>query len=188
MLDLAGLAAWLEPGSSLAGDAPPRADLFQQGDLLTAVFAAEGVAPRQAAEYTARLDAWAGELGALPSAPAERAAAALAWLHERALKEYDPRASSLAGVFAEGRYNCLGSTLAFVALARRLDLACWTVERPGHVLARLELEECVIDVETTCAQGVGQQASGASGERRLSPPALLGLVYFNRGCDLLERR
>jgi tetratricopeptide (TPR) repeat protein len=161
------------------------------GGVLQAALTAEGIEEAQANLYARRIDVWTDELDGLSDDPSARAVAALKLLHRRVLKHYDSRASSVAGALDEGRYNCLGSVILFVALAERLGLSCRAVERPGHVLVRLKFKPRSIDVETTMAQGVDLPqtlADAGSDERELSHRALLALVYFNRGCDLLERR
>jgi tetratricopeptide (TPR) repeat protein len=161
------------------------------GGVLQAALTAEGIEAAQANLYARRIDVWADELDGLSDDPSARAVAALKLLHRRVLKHYDSRASSVAGALDEGRYNCLGSVILFAALAERLGLSCRAVERPGHVLVRLKIKPRSIDVETTTAQGVDlprTTADAGSDERELSHRALLALVYFNRGCDLLERR
>jgi tetratricopeptide (TPR) repeat protein len=190
-IDLQRLAGWLGTQQSPA-DEPLLRDAadgqWGHHGLLDAALEAEGLSPPRAAEYANRLKAWAGELSQSPGDPRQRAAAVLAFLHRRVLHRYEARANGLAGTFAEGRYNCLGSTILFCALAQQVGCECWAVERPGHVLVRLRLPGRVIDVETTCPEGVEMTQSRGADERALSPLGLVGLVYFNRGCDLLRRQ
>ncbi|HEX3658604.1 MAG TPA: hypothetical protein VHV55_22625 [Pirellulales bacterium] len=191
-IDLHRLAEWLRRSPAEETTAAGTADRNTlPGGVLQAALAAEGIEAAQANLYARRIDAWVDELDGLSDDPLARATAALALLHRRVLKHYDARASSVAGALDEGRYNCLGSVILFAALAERLDLPCQAVERPGHVLMRLKVEGHSIDLETTTAQGVDlpqTPADAVSAERVLSHRALLALVYFNRGCDLLERR
>ncbi|HEY5311408.1 MAG TPA: hypothetical protein VIK18_02775 [Pirellulales bacterium] len=191
-VDLQRLAAWLrQPPADPALLAAAATGHLPAGGLLRAALTAEDMDAECAEVHVGCVDAWANELERLPGDPPARAAAALKLLHQRVLKHYDAGASSLAGALSEGRYNCLGSVILFVALAERLGMPCRAVERPGHVLVRLNLERGWIDIETTSARGVGlPQTPGAApaAERELSNRALLALLYFNRGCDLLERR
>jgi tetratricopeptide (TPR) repeat protein len=193
-VDLQRLAAWLAPRQSPAEQALLASAANRNwgaGSVLRAALAAEGLDAKSADVYASHVDAWARELNGLSGHPSVRAAAALALLHQRVLKHYDAHASSLAGALDEGRYNCLGATILFAALAERLNLQCRAVERPGHVLVRLKLDQRSLDIETTCPPGFDlPQTPGPvqADERELSNSALLGLVYFNRGCDLLQRQ
>lgn len=113
---------------------------------------------------------------------------------------YDWGQSRLTGIFADGKYNCVSSTLLFLVLAREFGMDAKGVVLPSHVFAQLTLPDgSVVEIETTSPDGYGavhdkafyrKQARGwftsrglpAStyrdyGERKIVSP--LELVAFN---------
>jgi tetratricopeptide (TPR) repeat protein len=67
---------------------------------------------------------------------------------------YDFDQSTLTGIFADGRFNCVSSAILYVILARHFGLKVNGVVLSSHVFAQLETPEGrIIEVETTSPTG-----------------------------------
>ena len=88
----------------------------------------------------------------------------------------------VTGIFADGHYNCLSSTMLFLVLARSFDLPVRAAVVPTHAFVELgKPGGKLIDIETTSATGFDwvhdarffrEQAAGWSGRRGLRPTTL----------------
>lgn len=127
----------------------------------------------------------------LPSSR-DRAATLLALLHRDVLTgTFDPSCSSVAATLDTGRYNCVTTTILFVALAEAIDLPTSIIHAPGHVRVRIE-GSSPLELEPTCAawftQAEPQLLPTREPTRVISCTALLGKLYYNRGIEALEAR
>ncbi len=168
--------------------------------------------------YESKFAVWARQLEPLVKAnrlaPADandseraRGQAVFEFMHREILRgEYDINCSDLTETLDTGRYNCVSSTILFHCLAHRVGIVADGVAYPGHVRSVIATETGPLDVETTCATWfdimddpkernnalaamVGGVPSAANLVRRMVGPAeLVGLVYYNRGVDLIERK
>lgn len=67
---------------------------------------------------------------------------------------YDFDQSAFTGIFADGRFNCISSSLLYVVLARHFGLKVKGVLLPSHVFVQVDLPEGKsIEVETTIPTG-----------------------------------
>jgi hypothetical protein len=134
-------------------------------------------------------------------------------LHRDYLKTYRRDADGLDTLLETGEFNCLSSTLLYGLLARELGYDVVVLERPGHLLIGLELEDGRIEIETTSPTGFDRQprseaivldarsggGRGANGglsgsiepaatsTTRLYPlEAMIGFAWLNAGWRRLE--
>jgi tetratricopeptide (TPR) repeat protein len=67
---------------------------------------------------------------------------------------YDFDQSNLTSIFADGRFNCISSSMLYIVLARHFGMKAEGVILPSHVFVQLESPEGkVIEVETTTPTG-----------------------------------
>jgi len=88
----------------------------------------------------------------------------------------------VTGIFSDGHYNCLSSTMLFLVLARSFDLPVRAAVVPTHAFVELgKPGGKVIEIETTSATGFDwvhdarffhEQAASWSGQRGLRPTTL----------------
>lgn len=160
------------------------------------------------AEYERRFDAWCADLrrsGELRGDGPRRAKAIHDYLHARVFYGgYRDDATDLACVFETGEFNCVSSTICFLALAQQLGVVAQAIELPGHCLVELPTAAGVVEIETTCPQwfdvldspqqrrDMVRQVTGfehrtAQSRRRVNDVRLLGIIYYNRGVEQLAR-
>ena len=164
--------------------------------LLSAALIASGVDDRDRLPgYEKKLSALHSELRSqvkhLPS-PRDRAATVLTLLHRDVLTgAFDASCSSVAATLDTGRYNCVTTTILFVALAEAIDLPTSIIHAPGHVRVRIE-GSSPLELEPTCAawftQAEPQLLPTREATRVIAFTALLGKLYYNRGIEALEAR
>lgn len=122
------------------------------------------------------------------SSPRDRAAAALALLHRELLTgNYVANCADLAITFETGDYNCITATILYVALVSEIGLTPEAQHAPGHVW--VQLRELPQPVETTCRTWFslpGSEHQPRVGSA-LTPAALVGKLYFNRGLQSLDQ-
>ncbi len=175
--------------------------------LLEAALAAEGLPPcRDRQRLTQDFGVWKRELqrrvAPLPD-PQRRAVAVLDLLHQRILTgRYVAGCHRMSRTIRQGDFNCITATIAYLELARSIDLPVTAIQAPGHVHVRLEID-AELDIESTCptwkrpalpAAAKAEVASRAAPVPSAVPPgrilsdvALVGKVYYNRGIELLEK-
>jgi hypothetical protein len=120
----------------------------------------------------------------------DRALAVLTTLHRDVLHgPFDDDCDSMAATLETGRYNCVTATLLFVELAQQLHLPCTILHAPGHVRVRID-DRTPFEIEPTCAGcfAEGKLLAWKSQPRQISPLALAGKLYYNRGVEALRRR
>jgi tetratricopeptide (TPR) repeat protein len=169
--------------------------------LVEAVLIAGGVSDRQALRHHNRqLAAWLEELETCSAGRSreDRAQAVLEFMHRRILAAgFQQDGTDLSAALDNGRFNCVSSTVLFLALARGCGLEVEAVAEPAHVFCRLLLERGSRDVQTTDprafdtarAESARQPAESipSSPARPLSETGILALVYYNAGVARLAR-
>ncbi|AEE17456.1 hypothetical protein [Treponema brennaborense] len=83
----------------------------------------------------------------------ERAEAVLSLLYRDVLKRYRENESRIQRLFAEGTYNCVSSSILYMAAARAAGLTVTGQKTPDHAFCTLNLETGAVDVETTNPYG-----------------------------------
>jgi tetratricopeptide (TPR) repeat protein len=177
--------------------------------LWRAALVASGVNdPARLAESQRKLEAWCNELRGLvlpENSDWERARIVFEFMHRRILtRGYDALCSDVALVEAEGRYNCISSTVLFQSLAERVGLRTAGGESPGHAFCWLWIDGHRVAVETTNPHWFANSKSqrklaGAMGlveisatqsraARELSAAELTAMIYYNRAYLLLRER
>ena len=160
-------------------------------DLPSACLIAGGVADeRELAVHRQQLaDACAAAVRTTPrnSPRDERAGQLLQAMHSRVLAgNYDRTASDLRRALAAGDYNCLSALVIYHELCSQagVPLTLWAV--PGHVYGQVGRTR----IEPTCRQWPppSSAADSVGPPRQLTPLALVGRFYYNRGIQLLEQR
>lgn len=167
---------------------------WNQFSLAEAALIASGVeslAERQ--QLLARLDQFTARARSeiSPQQPvAKRADLLLHWMHREVLTSpYELRASGLDVSLRSGAFNCVSATILYCCLAQQLGMSGIAVEQPGHVLVVVRDGTQSHYVETTAGRSDEKSLappSTVAGERPLSATALIGLIYYNHGIDLLE--
>ncbi len=125
---------------------------------------AEAAAAARLASYEARLGRLLDELalaveaapprgGAGPRSEAEKAEAALAYLHAKVFRRYELDATTIDLVLDEGKYNCVSSALLYLLAMKRLGVEAAGVRTEDHAFCLVRTDGREIDVETTNAYG-----------------------------------
>ncbi len=180
---------------------------FRQFSLIDAALVASGV-NREAAldEYRQKYAAWSAEARSVvdrETAPLDRARALFQFMHREILtRGYDSQATDLTCPLADGKFNCASATVLFAALAGDCGLTVHPIERPRHAMCWLTVGDERFDIETTCPNwfdltpAMRQQAALArdaavdrpAARREIGPAALVAVIYYNRGVDLLNEK
>ena len=186
----AATASGLSPlDEALLADA--RDGSFDRFDLPSACLVAGGVADEQELVLRRRqlAEACAAAVrSTLRSSPQdEQVRQLLQVLHDRVLiGKYDRTASDLRRMLAAGDYNCLSALVIYheVCSQAGVPLTLWAV--PGHVYGQVGPTR----IEPTCRHWPPPSLAAATGSppRQITPLALVGRFYYNRGVQLLEER
>ena len=116
---------------------------------------------------------------------ADRARELVQRMHEQVLVgQYERGASDLRGTLAGGNYNCLSAVVIHHELCDRAGVPLEFWSRPGHVFGKVGN----VRIEPTCRQSPVPVIEPATSSRPITPLALVGRFYYNRGVDHLERR
>ncbi len=114
-------------------------------------------------------------------------------IHDRLLTgHYHTDASQISSVIEIGDYNCVSSTLVFLATVRQAGFSAKPVLLPGHVRCRvwLPLESRWVDIEPSVRSGHSERAtnrsSGPQLAREITDVQLLAKLYYNLGIDKLR--
>ncbi len=81
--------------------------------------------------------------------PYARGQAILAYLHGTWLKRYVETETTIDSALIDGRYNCVSSSILYLALALAAGLDVHGVVTPDHALCAVRIGEQWVDVETT---------------------------------------
>jgi tetratricopeptide (TPR) repeat protein len=183
---------------------------FRQFSLMDGALVASGAsneAPLDA--YRQRFTAWCSEarrVAANEEWPLDRARAVFEFMHREILTGgYDAQATELTRPLADGKFNCESATVLFAALAADCGLTVRAIERPRHAMCCLAIGDKRFDIETTCpnwfeltpamreqaeqsALGRDRAADRPGARREIGPAALVAVIYYNRGVDLLNEK
>ncbi len=83
----------------------------------------------------------------------ERGEAILKLLYRDVLKKYSQLESSISVLFQKGLYNCVSSTLLYVALAKEAGLETEVYKTTDHCFCAVKTADRLIEVETTNPYG-----------------------------------
>lgn len=168
-------------------------------DLVEAALNAEGIDDAQLrGQYTARFRSWTQSLKMKlrrDASSRQQAATILQFLHDRGLTgQYDASASNLSGVFQSGHFNCVSSSILFIALCQQCEVDVTAVRRPGHVACAIVDEGAYWLVETTNRQVKPTIFAPVSFHMqpeqptfdRISTVQLLSAIYYNQAIQLAE--
>ncbi|HKD35614.1 MAG TPA: tetratricopeptide repeat protein [Pirellulales bacterium] len=154
----------------------------------------------------AGLSAAAQHLAERQTTPLARARALFEFLHREILTGgYDAQSTELICPLTDGRFNCASATVLFTALAGDCGLTVHPIERPRHAMCSLAIGGEQFDIETTCPNwfeltpAMREQAERAAlardaaadrqtARREIGPAALVAVIYYNRGVDLLNEK
>jgi tetratricopeptide (TPR) repeat protein len=183
---------------------------FRQFSLLDAALVASGANSEAALETDRqKLAAWSAEarrVAASEASPLQRARAIFEFMHREILTGgYDAQATELTRPLADGKFNCESATVLFAVLAADCGLAVHAIERPRHAMCSLAIGDERFDIETTCPNwfeltpAMREQAERAAlardrgtdrpgARREIGPAALVAVIYYNRGVDLLNEK
>lgn len=176
--------------------------------LLVAALVANGVDSQETLDhYQKQLDEYTRELKRsvpLTERGYKEVEAVFEFLHSRILNGgYRIDCTDLRLAMDEGRFNCVSASVLFQCLAHACGFDVRALEMPGHAMSRVYLADGPLDIETTCAvwfrlmhdpkqqaQSVRETLGTIPGEagnaaREVSGVGLVGMVYYNRGVDLL---
>jgi tetratricopeptide (TPR) repeat protein len=164
-------------------------------DFPTSCLVAGGTSDRnQLAELRSRwadlcLQADRADLRDMPAL--ERAKALHAWLHAEILVgRYCETASDPRQALLAGDYNCLSAAAIYWDLCDQagIELEIWS--RPGHVyLCHPESGEFIEPAsrQWRSSPPASEAAQAQAPARRITPLALVGKFYYNRGLTLLQQ-
>ena len=182
-------------------------DHFENYNLLDAALVASGVnEPADLKRYVAKASDQAEKLrlqSAAVDSPKAKAALVFDYLHSQILKGgYALECTDLRETLDRGRFNCVSATVLFNYLARQLGLVASALQSPGHAMSRVTYDGITLDIETTCPRwfrwieqpperreriekslGPGYQEHEPG--RPVGDRALVAMIYYNRGVDLL---
>lgn len=174
--------------------------------LLEAALIAGGEdSPKQLSHYKHQFQQWveqAKERCDVKALEREKVQEIFRFMHEKILwGQYKNNCSQLKDIFQNGDYNCLSATILFNTMAAEIGLSLEAVERPGHILSRLQKDPSWT-IETTCPKWFSRQhrqglpdgskkEALVTAEEELIPITsvqLLSRVYYNRAVELLHRQ
>jgi tetratricopeptide (TPR) repeat protein len=183
---------------------------FRHFSLVEGALVASGVERGAALEsYERKYAAWseaARRLAEREDSPLRRAETLFEFVHREILTGgYDAQATELTHPFDDGKFNCASATVLFTALAMDCGFTVHPIERPRHAMCSLEIGGQRMDVETTCPNWfqltptTRRQAEAAASardaatdrpatRREIGSAALVAVIYYNRGVDLLHER
>jgi tetratricopeptide (TPR) repeat protein len=123
------------------------------------------------------------------AADIERARSLHAWLHaELLVGEYRETSSDPRQAILVGDYNCLSAAAIYWDLCQRagIELEIWS--RPGHVYLIQAASGTIIEPGSRLWGGSAPvtRATPPAPARRITPLALVGKFYYNRGLTLLQ--
>ena len=175
--------------------------------MLPAALTASGVIDEATLrDCTQKFARWCEQLrasGQMSGSELHRAQVLFEFLHAHILTGgYRAHATDLICAFEAGQFNCVSSAVLFNCLAAEFGLDTSAIELPTHVFSQVITAEGPLDVETTCPAWftvVGDLSGGAelmrqvtglsedrsTARRPVSDVQLLGVIYYNRGVDLL---
>ena len=84
---------------------------------------------------------------------AERGEAILRLIYRDVLKKYVKLESSIDVMFQKGQYNCVSSTILYVALAKEAGFETVIYKTKDHCFCAIKIEDRLIEVETTNPYG-----------------------------------
>lgn len=194
----------------LAGELALREEPLDPEVFTRAAFIFSGVPEQQLAgaqrQMSARVEQLRLELDGI-SDPGEQAQAALEFMHEKLLRSYDERQTSVDVLLDRGSYNCVSSAVVYAILLKSVNLPVWGVRTSDHTFCRVRAGQKAFDVETTSPFGFDPgtrkeffddfgRITGFSyvppssyGDRRdIGDRELLALILFNRTAFATERR
>ena len=184
---------------------------LDEHSLWTAALVASGVRhAKELQHYQEQFTALVGQLrgsGVPAGPPCRRARCVFEFMHRHVLHAgYRIDATNLRSVIDRGRFNCVSASVLFNCLAGELGLEVCGVETPGHAMSRLVLRGGPLDVETTCPRWFrslhdpakqaemvrntigSNSAADRSSVREVSPVAMVAMIYYNRGVELLAAK
>ena len=181
---------------------------LEQYTLIEAALIASGADnPEELDRYRRKYEIWreAAKAACLSGdSPRHRAEALFEFMHREILPGgYDSGATELTGLLDTGRFNCASATVLFNALAADCGLDARAIELPRHAFSEIISAGDPLPIETTCptwfhaSESTGRTArhvtsatdlsAAAATGREVSPTALVGVIYYNRGIDFLDR-
>lgn len=184
---------------------------FDHHSLIRAVLIACGEATRADQPRTLdSIEAWLRRVAADPAiigTQRERAQSLLVKLHNELLVgRYRADCSDVHQLVRAGDFNCVGAAVMYLVACAATGLRAVPQEMPGHVRCRVWLDGEWTVVEPTCREWFSvmndprqMDRLDVSAELRnvwrdptqgrvLSEPALVAMIYYNRGLDRLEAR
>ncbi len=193
-------AAFADPlaPSALEADLLTEADAgrLQRFSLIEAALVASGAdQPEQLRGYRRKYEAWRDAARAVcrpESLPRQRAQAIFEFMHREILHgAYDAAATELTLTLDKGTFNCVSATVLFNALAADCGLSARAVELPRHAFSVLVAGDDPLVIETTCPNWFRESRTVPPADMRVgrtvSPLALVAVIYYNRGIELLAR-
>ena len=157
-----------------------------------------------------RIHALASSIPASPGFPAterERADFILNYLHRNVFRAYSLTQTRVDTVFANGRFNCVSSSVLYMILAKSIGLNVSGVKTIDHAFVMVHIDGEAIDVETTSRYGfdpgnrrefhdefgrvtgfVYVPAQNYHDRQTITPIELVSLIMTNRISELESRR
>ena len=192
----AGLPIWseLDPFEAWAVSRIPSARNGDPDALLALYLLASGVQVEldDYRNYLEDMDQWMQTLP-LSGDPAQKARDArrvFVGMHSRYFgtdlastdmpERYRENQSQISGIFENGEFNCISSTLLYIVAARKIGLDVDGVILPSHAFAQVRIPGEIIEIETTSFNGCGikrdeafydMDSSGWFDQRDLAPPS-----------------
>jgi tetratricopeptide (TPR) repeat protein len=142
-----------------------------------------------------------------PSTERERAEFILTYLHRNVFRAYSLMQTRVDTVFANGRFNCVSSSVLYMVLAKSVGIRVSGVKTVDHAFAMVHIGGEDIDVETTSRHGfdpgnrrefhdecgrvtgfVYVPAQNYHDRQTITPIELVSLIMTNRISDLETRR
>lgn len=164
---------------------------LDESSLTRAALLASGVSEaNELNRLECQINQLAAELGSsvlFDGDPVEKVRVLHEFLHAHVLHRYDAGATDLRRMLDEGIYNCVTSTVVYLAVGRQCGLDLVAEQSRGHVRCVLRTADEELTIETTQAKWTA--SSTTTPLRRLRQPELLSMFYFNRAHGLhTERR
>lgn len=110
-------------------------------------------------------------------------------MYECCLAKYSFHQTKMDTMFTEGTYNCVSSSLLYLALAQEFGIKARVQETPNHAFITVYIDEQKIDVETTNPYGFNPGRTKAVGETKSGTQkfAVIPKTYYSNRKEISWR-
>lgn len=187
----------LSAGETLSGE-------LSAEELILEALVASGIEESETGSYITRISGLKENFLSLIEESDSLGAAekALDFLYENLLVRYESGQTTISGIFDDGTYNCVSSTIMYLYLMKIAGVPCTAVQTPHHAFCEVKPVDKTIRVETTNPYGFNPGTKKESeipnqyfvvpakyygGKKPVSDRTAVLMIYQNRISDLQKK-